>query len=445
MNIRHGRVALMLVLTLVLGAAVVVVARTQSGAARTHMVAYFDNSNGIFPGDDVYILGVQVGEIETIEPQPERAKIEFWISDEYQVPADVRAVILSPQLITSRAVQLTPAYTGGPALADGAVIPEDRTEVPVEWDDFREQLQKLSDSLQPTTPGGVSPFGAFVDTVADNLRGQGANIRDTIIKLSQAFSVLGDHSGDIFGTVKNLSILVSALKSSTDLMRELNRNVASASALLANDADEIGQAVNTISTAAGDVQQFVAENKESIGTASDKLASITSLLAGNLDVIKQALHIGPTAFAGLNSIFEPAHGSLTGALALNNFSNPVGFICNAIQAASRMGAERSAKLCVQYLAPILKNRQFNFPPLGLNPIVNAQVRPNEITYSEDWLRPDYRPTPPVEAAPVPAGAAAPPESTGVPPTGPPLPAEAAVVTNPDAGLPGLMVPAGAGS
>jgi phospholipid/cholesterol/gamma-HCH transport system substrate-binding protein len=291
----------------------------------------------------------------------------------------------------------------------------------------------------------VSPFGAFVDTVADNLRGQGANIRDTIIKLSQAFSVLGDHSGDIFGTVKNLSILVSALKSSTDLMRELNRNVASASALLANDADEIGQAVNTISTAAGDVQQFVAENKESIGTASDKLASITSLLAGNLDVIKQALHIGPTAFAGLNSIFEPAHGSLTGALALNNFSNPVGFICNAIQAASRMGAERSAKLCVQYLAPILKNRQFNFPPLGLNPIVNAQVRPNEITYSEDWLRPDYRPTPPVEAAPVPAGAAAPPESTGVPPTGPPLPAEATVVTNPDAGLPGLMVPAGAGS
>ncbi len=59
-------------------------------------------------------------------------------------------------------------------------------------------------------------MGAFVNTAADNLRGQGANIRDTVIKLSQAFSALGDHSTDIFATVKNLSILVSALQDSTD-------------------------------------------------------------------------------------------------------------------------------------------------------------------------------------------------------------------------------------
>ena len=71
-----------------------------------------------------------------------------------------------------------------------------------------------------------APLGAFVNTAADNLRGQGADIRDTIIKLSQAFSALGDHSNDIFGTVKNLSILVSALQDSTDLMRQLNQNLA---------------------------------------------------------------------------------------------------------------------------------------------------------------------------------------------------------------------------
>ena len=91
-------------------------------------------------------------------------------------------------------------------MADGAVIPQDRTAVPVEWDDLREQLEKLTDTLQPTKPGGVSTLGAFVNTAADNLRGQGANIRDTIIKLSQAFSALGDHSNDIFATFKNLSI-----------------------------------------------------------------------------------------------------------------------------------------------------------------------------------------------------------------------------------------------
>ena len=97
----------------------------------------------------------------------------------------------------------------------------------MEWDDFRQQLEKLTDTLQPTEPGGVSPLGAVVNTTADNLRGQGANIRDTIIKLSQAVSALGDHSTDLFATLKNLSILVSALQDSTDLMRQLNQNLAS--------------------------------------------------------------------------------------------------------------------------------------------------------------------------------------------------------------------------
>ena len=58
--------------------------------------------------------------------------------------------------------------------------------------------QRLTDLLQPTPPGGVSTLGAFINTAADNLRGQGGTIRETIIKLWQAMSVLGDHSGDIF-------------------------------------------------------------------------------------------------------------------------------------------------------------------------------------------------------------------------------------------------------
>jgi hypothetical protein len=97
--------------------------------------------------------------------------------------------------------------------------------------------------LQPTEPGGVSTLGAFVNTTADNLRGQGANIHDTVIKLSQAFSALGDHSNDLFSTIKNLSILVSALQNSTDLVRQLNQNLASVTGLLANDPNEVGHAV----------------------------------------------------------------------------------------------------------------------------------------------------------------------------------------------------------
>ncbi len=431
---RTARNLLAIALVVILAGGAVVLLRNTERVDRTHVVAYFENSNGIYAGDDVSIVGVPVGRIESIEPQPTSVKVSFWFNGKYKVPADAKAVILSPTLVTARTLQLTPAYTGGPVMNDDAVIPRERTAVPVEWDEVRQQLEKLSDSLQPTEPGGVSPLGSVINTAADNLRGEGANIRDTIIKLSQAISALGDHSADIFSTVKNLAILVSALQDSTTLMRQLNQNLASVTGALANDPDEVANAVHDLNAVVGEVQTFVAENREALGTTSDKLAGVTQALTDSLGDVKQFLHVAPNTLQNYVNIWQPAQGAVSAVPMLNNFANPLSFLCGAIQAASRLGAEQSAKLCVQYLAPIMKNRQYNFLPLANNVFVGATTRPNELTYSEDWLRPDYVPPQPVSQQP----------AEGQQPPGPPLAAEAPVTPDPASGLQGLMVPPGVG-
>lgn len=455
MSARGARIALAIVSVVLIVSGLVVALRSDGVVGKTRLTAYFDNSTGIFPGDEVRILGVPVGEIDTIEPQPQRAKVTFWVADRYKIPADATAVILSPSLVTARALELTPVYTGGPILANDAVIPQERTAVPVEWDDFRKELEELSQTLQPTEPGGVSTLGGFVTTVADNLRGRGHAIRDTVIKLSQTLSALGDHSGDLFGTLKNLSILVMALSDSSDLLKQLNGNLSAITALLANDPNEVGAAVADLNTAVGDVRSFLDENHEAMGTTADKLAEVAEAVGASIDDVKQALHVLPTTLSNFVNIYEPAHSAGTGALSGTNFSNPIEFLCGAIQAASRMGAEQSAKLCVQYLAPIVKNRQYNFlGPVGFNggpltlPIppfmlpfpvfpVGAQARPNEVTFSEDWLRPDFvPPAEPAASAPLAAEAS----DAGAVPLPPP-----AVPTDPAAGLPGIMVPPGGGS
>lgn len=444
-NIRIGMAA-------ILAAAIVVggyfVVTTTAAANRKHIVAYFENSNGVFVGDDVRIRGVNVGRIESIEPEPTRVRVGMWIDDQYNIPADVKAAILSPTLVASRAIQLTPPYISGAQLADDAVIPEDRTAVPIEFDDFRDQLEKLTDTLQPTEPGGVSTLGEFVNVTADNLRGQGPAIRDAIIKLSGTVSALGDHSEDTFTSIKNLSMLVSALQGSTDLIRQLNQNLASVTGALADDDNEVGNAVRDLNGVVGDVQAFVAENREGLGTTIDTLASVSQAAQDSIGDLEQLLHIAPTTLANFINIYQPAQGTLTGALALNNFANPISFLCGAIQAASRLNAEQSSKLCVQYLAPIVKNRQYNFLPLGLNPFVGPSVRPNEVTYSEDWMRPDFVPPLPPAATPPPAAQAG-PSASAAPGTLPeaPLAAEAPAphTVDPAAGLPGMMTPPGGGS
>jgi phospholipid/cholesterol/gamma-HCH transport system substrate-binding protein len=171
----------------------------------------------------------------------------------------------------------------------------------------------------------------------------------------------------------------------------------------------------------------------------------------SLDDVKQLLHTGPTAFQNFLNIYQPTQVALTGALGVNQFSNTVQFLCGAIQAASRLGSKDAAKLCVQYLSPIIKNRQYNFLPLGLNPFVGTSARPNEVTYSEDWLRPDYVPPPPGSApgAPTPPGNTPPPPPGGASPLAaeapaPPAPAAQPSSTNPADGLRGMMTLPGGG-
>ena len=204
--------------------------------------------------------------------------------------------------------------------------------------------------------------------------------------------------------------------------------------VLSNSPNEIADATTGLDGAVNDLRGFLAENREGLGTTVDHLNAITTALNDSRGDVKQVLHITPTVFQNFMNIYQPAQSAVTGILAPVNFANTVQFICSAIQAASRSGFEQSAKLCVQYLAPIIKNRQYNFPPLGVNPFVGASARPNEITYSEDRLNPHLPP-----AAGVPAALDA---DAG------PLPAEAPLLGGPpprrippiaSQGLEGLMV------
>lgn len=398
--------------------------------------AYFAEANGLFVGDEVRILGVAVGVVDRIEPQPTSSKVTFSVEKQYPVPADARAAILSPSLVTSRAVQLVPAYSGGPKLSPGASIPLNRTAVPVEWDDFRKQLEKLTDALQPTGPGGVNSAGEFVNSAADNLRGQGDTARDTVIKLSQAISALGDHADDIFSTVHNLQLLVSALYSSSDLLASFNQNLASVTTVLSNTPNEVANAVKGLDQALADVRDFLAENSEAMGVTFDRLGSITTALNDSRGDIKQILHVAPTVFQNFMNIYQPAQSAMTGIIALNNFADIPQWICSSIEAASRLRLDRVSKLCLQYINPIIKNRIYNYIPAGINPFVGTQARPNEITYSEDWLRPGYTPpesTPPPEGTPPPDA----PPPAEAPPTPPPNTTMSSTQV-----LQNLMLPAG---
>ncbi|MDF3312675.1 MlaD family protein [Rhodococcus sp. T2V] len=58
--------------------------RAYDRVTTTAVVAYFDNTNGLYVGDKVKVLGVDVGEIDAIDPDGDRMKVSFHYDSGYQ-------------------------------------------------------------------------------------------------------------------------------------------------------------------------------------------------------------------------------------------------------------------------------------------------------------------------------------------------------------------------
>ena len=358
-------------------------------ATTTKVVAYFSDTLALYPGDRVQIMGVKVGSVDSVEPAGDKMKVTLSFASKYKVPAEATASILNPTVVASRVIQLSPPYTGGAALADNAVIPLERTQVPVEWDDIRNQLDKLVTELGPTPSQPKGPLGDLVEALSSNLSGKGKQINTTFSALADAIGALNDGRGDLFAVTKSLALFVNALRQSDQQIVSLNTNLATFTNSLNNSDQELANAVRDIDGLLKTARSFLDENAEVLGTDIKNLADVTNALMQPepRNGIETALHVYPNLAANVNQIYHPTHGAITAIPAVASFANPMQFLCSAIQAGSRLGYQDSAELCAQYLAPILDAVKFNFPPFGVNQFSGAETLPKYVAYSEERLRP----------------------------------------------------------
>ena len=335
------------------------------------VTGYFASAAGLYPGDEVRIVGVPVGTIESISPQAESVKITMRVKDSVKVPADARAVIMSPNLVAARFIQLTPAYSQGPAMKDGGSIELGRTAVPVEWDDVKTELTRLSQQLGPAAGQVQGPLSEFVNQAADTFDGNGDSFRSALRELSQTAGRLGDSSPDLFGTVKNLQILVDALSKSNEQIVQFSGHLSSVSQVLADSSVGLNDTLGSLNQALSDVRGFLDQNNEVLIGSLERLTDFTSILTNQTDDVEQILHVLPNAMANFYNIYNPAQGTANGLLGLPEFANPVQFICGAFEAAGMPDYDKRAEICRQRIAPVLKRLAVNFPPFmehGINTI-----------------------------------------------------------------------------
>jgi phospholipid/cholesterol/gamma-HCH transport system substrate-binding protein len=304
----------------------------------------FSRAVGLFPGSDVRILGVKVGEVTEVTPQGDKVVVTFEFDGKYSVPADAKAAVVAPSLVSDRYVQLLPAYQPGqPKMVDGARIGLDRTAVPVELDRIS---QSLDDLLVALGPDGANKNGAFSDlleTGAQNLDGQGQNLHDMNRDLSKALETMSGGRNDLFGTVKNLQSFTSMLAENDAQVRRLNKDLASVSVQLDGERDDLAAALKNLAIALNEVSSFVHDNRAGIKTNVDQLAAVTGTVAQQRDALAETLTNAPVAISNLQNAYNPKTGTLDTRGNVEQFDDPALLLCSLFTAPGGKGSP--ADLC----------------------------------------------------------------------------------------------------
>jgi phospholipid/cholesterol/gamma-HCH transport system substrate-binding protein len=296
----------------------------QAAHPGTQVTAYFSETIGVYPQSTVRVLGVAVGTVDAVQPEGTSVKVTMTIDSGVKIPATADAVVLAPSVVSDRYIQLTPAYTRGPQMVSGAVIPESRTAVPLEVDQVYASLTKLADALGPNGADKHDALGDLIKTGAANLAGNGAYLRQMITEYGGLSKALGGSAGNLFASVAYLQQFTTMLKQNNGQVQQAEQQLADVSAFLASDRQELSAAISELAVALGQVKTFIGSNRSLLAANVNRLASITSLLVAERASLAEALDVAPLAADNVVNAYNTTTHTLDGRGDLLEFTQGKG-------------------------------------------------------------------------------------------------------------------------
>ncbi len=339
---------------------------------------------------------MKVGTIKSIQPQGTQAKMILKVDHDVPIPADAKAVIVASNLVSARYVKLSPASrASGPVMRDGAVIPVERTAVPVEWDEVKTQLMRLATDLGPKSGVSGTSVGRFIDSAANALEGNGDKLRQTLGQLSGVGRILANGSGNIVDIIKNLQTFVGALRDSNVQIEQFNGRLATLTSVVNDSKSDLDAALTDLSTAVGEVQRFIAGTRNQTSEQIARLADVTQNLVDHHMALENILHGAPNAFGNFFNDYNADTGTIIGGFGLINAANPTwgGQVllsvpgCTQIGAIGNITSVETGKLCSLFLGPGLRQTSWNNSPIPINPFISKSIDPAKVLYTEPRLAP----------------------------------------------------------
>jgi len=200
---------------------------------RYHINILFNNIAGLPERAKVRIAGVDVGAVEKITLQGDKAKVMVWIKHGIQIHSDTQASIVATGIIGSKYLELTMGSPSCPVLQNGDTV------VGIEPIQFDKVVQEVMNQL---------------DTVVSNFRGP-----------------------EIKNTLKNLSASMENVKAITGSLKYA----------LADQEEKLRETIDNVHSFTRDMAEITSDNKENIRIAITEIKKTATRLDSLLCQLEQ--------------------------------------------------------------------------------------------------------------------------------------------------------------
>lgn len=280
---------------------------------RMTMTAQFEDSIGLYKGNDVSVLGMPVGKVTSIVPKDSYVEVKLEIDKGVDIPADVQAVTVSTSILTDRHIELTPAYRSGPKMKNGDVLGLTRTRTPVEFDRTLAMVNKLSLALRGDGRGS-GPVADLV-TIGDQMAtGKGANIKATLDQLSQALRLGADNGAqtkkDIQAIVTNLAELTQAAADNDTAIRGFGSNIRQLSDILADQHVGTGDTGAKLNQILAQADSLLQANRDRLKGAVGDFQILTKAVSDHRRDLAETLDVLPLLADNIYNSIDSNFGAI---------------------------------------------------------------------------------------------------------------------------------------
>jgi len=241
--------------------------------------AYFEEAGALESGAAVQVSGFRAGRVKSVELKPDGVLVTFTVADDIRLGERTEASIKSTTLLGNKVLEVAPRGPGHLS----STIPTDRTTSPyqlpdaigdltatisgVDTNQLSTALQTLSDTLKDTPPDlklAVDGVARFSQTIAS----RDDQLRNLLANANKATTVLAERTNEIVGLVHDTESMLAALRSQSAALDAISGHVAAL---------------------ARQLRGFIADNRDALKPALDKLNGVLATLDNRKTEIQQSI------------------------------------------------------------------------------------------------------------------------------------------------------------